>query len=158
MKHRIFFIFLLLILQGGFQAKSQGLGWTSWEHLNDSLRKAKKPLLIFIHTDWCKYCRMQENSTFTDAELIRVLNQDFYCLQLDAETTDEIIFLGKKYTFQTSGAGTGHHSLAQTLGKEQGKLSFPTTVLLNKNLQIVCHLPGFVSKEVFKETLNKFRG
>ena len=75
---------LLLILILGIQAVSQAqtIQWTAFSHLSDSLRAQKKPLMIFIHTDWCKYCKMQENTSFKDPELSEQLNQHFYCIKL----------------------------------------------------------------------------
>lgn len=152
MKKTYLLLIFKLIFHLGLQ--SQTLQWTEFANLSDSLRTQKKPLLIFIHTDWCKYCKMQENTTFKDQQLSQKLNDQFYCLRLNAETQEEIRFMGRNYQFQASGAGTGHHQLAELLGKENGALTFPTTVILNSNVQIIARLRGFVDSETFQKILN----
>ena len=147
------FLLLLLILNTLTIAKSQSLSWVSFEYLSDSLRIQKKPLMIFIHTDWCKYCKMQENTVFKDPKISKQLNNLFYCLKLNAESQEVIKFLGRNYQFQPSGAGTGNHQLAELLGKENGELSFPTTVILNSNVQIIARFKGLVDQDTFQKII-----
>lgn len=125
-------------------AQGQPLEWTTFEHLEDSLRAEKRPLMIFIHTDWCRYCSMQEHTTFQDAELVRLLRQRFYCLRLDAETRKEVFFINRMYRFRASG---GYHELAELLGRQEGALLFPTTVLIGEDLQFRMRLRGLQRAE-----------
>lgn len=46
----------------------------------------KKPVIIFLHTDWCKYCRVMEETTFKNKEVIEKLNSDYYFVSFDAES------------------------------------------------------------------------
>lgn len=137
---------LALICIGIFltlSAQAQQINWTAFEDLNDSLRKDRKPVMIFVHTDWCKFCKMQDNNTFSDPLVASLLNQHFYCLRLDAEDKREIQFLNRHYRFKPSGAGTGYHQLAEFLAMQNGDMSFPTTVFLSKDFQPVKQLKGF---------------
>ena len=120
-------------------AHGQSVHWTSFEHLNDSLRFKKKPLMIFVHTEWCKYCKMQENTAYKDVDLSRLLNKNFYCLRLNAEETDDITFLNRIYAFHSY---SGYNQLAEIIGKQNGRLIFPTTVLINTDLQVFKRLQG----------------
>ena len=137
------------------QAKAQTLRWTAFENLSDSLRKERRPLLVFIHTDWCKYCKMMEVRTFSDSALVQTLNQHFYCLDLDAEQNKTLVFLNRKYRFKPSGVGTGVHELAEVLGKEKGKLTYPTTVVFDQNLQLRARNVGFLEADKFLESVLK---
>jgi thioredoxin-related protein len=118
-------LFVYVLSCSLLEVKGQALKWTALEHLQDSLRAQARPLMVFIHTDWCKYCQMQQKTTFRDPELVDILNQKFYCLRLNAEEQKALKFLGRTYA---SGASGRFHSLARMLGLENGKLLFPTTV------------------------------
>ena len=150
-------IFWLIVSSFGLLpvAKAQNLRWTSFENLNDSLRKERRPLLVFIHTDWCKYCKMMEVKTFADSALARTLNQHFYCLDLDAEQTKTLLFLNRKYRFKPSGVGTGLHELAEILGTEKGRLTYPTTVVFNQNLQLQARKTGVLEADYLLKWLAK---
>ena len=118
-------LFTIFFSSRSLEVHGQALRWTSFEHLQDSLRAQARPLMVFIHTDWCKYCQMQQKTTFRDPELVALLNQEFYCLKLNAEDQEAIKFFGRTYE---SGSSGNFHSLARMLGLENGKLLFPTTV------------------------------
>ncbi|WP_298349705.1 thioredoxin family protein [Runella sp.] len=133
------------------EVEAQTIQWTSFDNLTDSLRKERRPLLVFIHTDWCKYCKMMEVKTFTDPLIVNTLNRSFYCLDLNAEEALSLTFLNKKYKFKPSGVNTGIQELAEILGTENGKLSYPTTVFFDQNLQVQNRVVGALeAKQLLK--------
>jgi len=142
--NRVLTIILWLLTALPMVAQSQSIRWTSFDHLDDSLRTERKQLLIFIRTDWCKYCKIQENVTFEDSELVELLNLNYYCLRLDGEETDSIRFLGRTYGFQPS---RGYHELAEHIGRQNDELIFPTTVLLSEDFQLVRRFQGLQKAE-----------
>lgn len=131
--------FFLLTLSLSTLGKAQSLNWTSFENLSDSLRAEKRPLLIFIHTSWCKYCQLQENTTFSNSGLVADLNQNFYSLKLNTEDKEDIEFLNRNYRYQTA---KGNHKLAEWLGMQNNELIFPTTVIIHENFQTILRLQG----------------
>ncbi|WP_339923882.1 thioredoxin family protein [uncultured Cyclobacterium sp.] len=131
------------VLLMGFSAgisNGQALPWSSIAHLGDSLRAKPKPLMVFIYTDWCKYCKMQENITFKDSEVIDLLAKKFYCLKIDAEDEKNLAFMGRNYD---PGSEGDFHPLARMLGMEKGKLLFPTTVFYSPLDQYFQIFQGF---------------
>src|SRR3990170_2189347 len=130
---RISIVILLFIFSNSL---AQQVDWIGFEKLNEKMRMQPRPVLVFIHTNWCKFCALQEEKTFTDSVISRKINSSFYAISLDAEQKSEIIFLNRRYRYKPSGSGTGYHQLAEVLGKQNGTLSFPTTVILSTSLQI----------------------
>lgn len=128
--------------------------WTSFEDLTDSLRKERRPVLVFIHTDWCTYCKMMELRTFSDATVASKLQEKFYCVRLNAEETQSITFLQRTYKFKPTGVKTGVHELAQVLGTEKGKLSYPTTVFFDQNLQLQARMVGALEAKRLDKALD----
>jgi thioredoxin-related protein len=125
MKWLVAVLFVTFLYGKSVEVNGQALRCTALEHLQDSLRTESRPLMVFIHTDWCKFCQMQQKTTFKDPELVGLLNQKFYCLSLNAEEQKALKFFGRTYK---SGSSGNFHSLARMLGLENGKLLFPTTV------------------------------
>ena len=149
-------IYLILVLIFGLvsQASAQTLRWTSFDHLTDSLRVRPKPIVIFIYTDWCKYCELMKQNTFANRQVIKALNEGFYLLALQAEDQESITFLNRTYTFDYSGNETGTHQLATFLGKKNGILSYPTTVFISPTLQRLGTHPNFLSDKELLAILN----
>ena len=87
-------LFILVLMGTGVSAQ---LNWMSSESVQVEYQKQARPILIFIHTDWCKICKMQEKSVFANDSLSKVINEQFYAIRLNAEEQDEIPFFGRKY-------------------------------------------------------------
>ncbi len=142
-------LLILLSVNVGF---GQTINWVDIEDLESKMRSEPRPVLVFIHTDWCKYCAMQDNTTFKDPEVIQLMNRSYYTVRINAEDKKNIRFLNKTYGFKSTGSKSGYHELAYMLGSTKGKLNFPTTVLLSDTFQPENLWVGFMSK---KELLRK---
>jgi thioredoxin-related protein len=143
----------MLGLFGSLSMSAQSLNWTHFEDLEDSLRRERRPLLLFVQADWCAYCKMQMAQTFSQKALIEKLNRDFYCLKLDAEEKKDLAFFKRTYRFQATGPGTGKHELALMLGAAKG---LPTTVIFDRSWQVVQRWNEFVSESELQGALEKF--
>ena len=139
------------------QTFSQDVRWTKFENLNDSIRLEAKPILIFIHADWCKFCEMQQNTTFKNESVVEVLNEEFYSLKLDGEQREDIRFMNRSYSYVSSGDETGAHELADFLGNEGGQLTYPTTVFLSKKMQVLGKKVGLVESDELLILLQKIK-
>ncbi|MBO6517883.1 MAG: thioredoxin family protein [Bacteroidia bacterium] len=122
----------------------------------DSLRAIEqKPVLVFIHTEWCKYCYQMENTTFTNDSLVNRVNRSFYFVKLDAETKENIRYGGHTFKFKPNGSNTGVHELAEQLGTIDGKLAYPTVCLLNQDNEIVYQYSGLLGADALLAGLNQ---
>jgi len=131
-------LFLMSIL-----TQAQKVNWVTFEELSSLTKQKAKPIMVFIHTDWCKYCLMQEQSTFSDSAVVSNLNDNYYCVKLNAETEETILFLNRDYNFNGS-----QNELSWVLGAENNQLLFPTTVVLSPQFQITNRWVGHLSKQV----------
>ena len=107
--------------------------------------KLKKPIVVFLHTDWCNYCNLMQQTTFKDKEVVKNLNTNYYFISFNAESKKEVNFLGQIYKFVPTGLKTGKHQIAEVLGNVNGKINYPTTVILNTNYQIEAQFPYMLS-------------
>ena len=114
----------------------------------------KKPLIVFLHTDWCKYCRVMEETTFKNKEVIEKLNSDYYFVSFDAESTESVKFQNRIFIFKPTGRKTGIHELAEELGRYENRLVYPTTVVLNTKHEIVFQRPSMLRPKNFVKLLN----
>ena len=133
---------------------SSALQWYSVSDLDELQKKAPKKVIVDIYTDWCKWCKVMDEKTFTDAELISYLNSNYYMVKLNAETKSDISFKGTAYGYVQSGR-RGYHSLAKELSKD--KLSYPSFAILDKNLNVVDVTRGFKAADQFKTYLEALK-
>lgn len=121
----------------------------TFEEAEKLSKENPKPFVVFIHTSWCNYCKMMENSTFKNKEVIAILNQDFYFIPLDAETKTTIQFHNQKFQFVPKGNGIGIHQLATELATINSQVIYPSLTILTADYSIVFQKHSFIrSKEL----------
>ena len=127
----------------------------SFEQIDSLQQKEKRGVLVFIHTDWCKFCRNMEQTTFRDGEVVALLNRQFYFVSLDAEVRRDISFHGSTFQYKPSGANTGLHELARELGTFDGQVSYPTICILNADYEIAFQYNQYLSAAELLAVLKK---
>lgn len=122
----------------------------------DSLQKTKKKnIVVFIHTDWCKYCQTMKNTTFKDKKVVQLLNEKFWFADFNAEEKQDIIFNGHTFKYKPTGSNTGIHELAEQLGTANGKVSYPALCILNSDYEIIFQYDQFLSSTDLLKVLNE---
>lgn len=121
----------------------------------DSLQKVnRRNVVIFIHTDWCKYCQSMKNTTFKNDQIIQRLNEHFYFTTLNAEDNQTIYFNGQQFHYKPTGVNTGINELAEALGSIDGILNYPAMVILNPAYEIIFQSHQFLSAANLLTILN----
>ena len=116
----------------------------------------QKPIVVFTYTDWCKICFGMKKNTFQNDEIIKLLNDKFYFINLNGEEKKEITFLGKTFVYKPSGNKTGTHELAIELAAIKGRISYPTTTILNSNFEIEAQIDGYLNSKKFYKFINNY--
>lgn len=153
-KHLILSIFFLNF---AIQSQSQKgelniLTFSEVELLN---KENPKPIVVFIYTDWCKFCHGMKKNTLKNDEVISLLNKSYYFIKLNGEEKKDITFLRKTFVYKPTGANTGIHELAHELALINKKISYPTTTILNSKFEIDAQLNGYVNSRKLVKTLKK---
>ena len=151
---KVFFILLCFFwaMPSGFAQ----LKIHSFEEAEKLSRENPKPIVAFIHTSWCKYCKMMENSSFKNADIITSLNTSFYFVSLDAESKNDIAFNNHIFKYKPTGQNTGIHELAIQLGTIENQINYPVLCILNDKNEIIFQYNNFLSPADFKIILDKF--
>lgn len=115
-----------------------------------------KPIVVFTYTNWCKFCFGMKKNTFKNNVIIQQLNKNFYFVMLNAESKKDITFLGKKFVYKPSSNTSGTHQLATALASINGKISYPTTTILNSNFEIDLQIDSYISSKKMDTILKEY--
>jgi len=115
--------------------------WYTIEQVQEMSVNQPKKIFVDVYTDWCGWCKKMDATTFQDPKIIKQLNDHFYAVKLNAEGKEDIRFKSRIYKFVPQGQ-RGYHELAAAF--LQGKLSYPTTVYLDENLNLIQPIPGYM--------------
>ena len=127
-----------------------------WMNLEQAAQQAKneaKPILIDVYTDWCKWCKVMDQSTFQDPEMIKYINAHFYAVKLNAEEKKTINFKGQDYKYVPGGRRGMNTITVALLGNRP---SYPSVVLLDENLEQKIVLKGYQKKQGLLPVLSKY--
>ncbi|NJS16529.1 MAG: DUF255 domain-containing protein, partial [Nostocaceae cyanobacterium CSU_2_110] len=94
-----------------------------FEQLDSLQNVEKRTVVVFIHTDWCKYCQAMKNTTFKNDSIINTLNNQFYFIDLNAEEERNINFNHYSFKYKPTGANTGINELAEQLATVDNKVA-----------------------------------
>jgi len=148
-------ISLLFLVLTSFTVQAQDIQWISWEEAVQLSQTDAQPKKIFVdvYTDWCGWCKKMDKNTFQHPDVSKYMQDNFYMVKMDAEGKDPIEYQGKTFKFVPSGR-RGYHELAAAL--LQGKMSYPTVVFLDEQLNMLSPVPGYQQVESFMQIAKYF--
>lgn len=107
----------------------------------DSLQKIeKKNIIVFVSVNWCSYCKAMDQTVFKEPGIIKLLDQQYYLVRLNAEDQTPIVYQKHQFSFNPS---LGFHEMAILLAGKQ-KLTFPSIYILNMDNEILYQHKGFM--------------
>ena len=78
---------------------------------------------------------------------------------MNAEDDKEIFFVGHTFRFKPRGRKSGTHELVEALGTIDGKIYYPTLVILNPQNEIIFQFSEYMKRKglfsVFVKLLNR---
>ena len=69
----------------------QKINWQEWnKETFEKAAKEKKPILLDIHGVWCHWCHVMEQTSYSDNEVIEIINKDFIPIKVDTDKRPDI--------------------------------------------------------------------
>ncbi|MGY5354415.1 thioredoxin family protein [Wenyingzhuangia sp. IMCC45467] len=125
--------------------------WISFEKAIELSKTTPKPILIDVYTDWCTWCHKMDASTYNQEVIVDYINEHFYAVKLNAEQKEDITYKDHTFKFVPSGRRGTHEFAASLLN---GKMSYPSTVFLNKNQELIQAIPGYLQTPIMEKLIN----
>ncbi|MES2620781.1 MAG: DUF255 domain-containing protein [Bacteroidota bacterium] len=132
-------------------SETNGIKWMTWKEVQEAQKKQPKKIYVDAYTDWCGWCKRMDATTFSNPEIIKYVNQNFYAIKFDAETKEVINFKGKEYKFVAQG-NRGYNELAAEI--LNGQLSYPSSIYFDEGMNQIFPVPGYQDPKTFESVLN----
>lgn len=119
--------------------------WMTLDEVQTAMKKKPKKVWVDVYTSWCGWCKVMDQKTFSNPNVIKYLNENFYMVKVDAEQKDEIRFRGKMYPYMPE-----RRVNAFAIELLQGQLSYPSGVFMEENFQNPQIVPGYLDVANFE--------
>ena len=152
----VLFCFIVILTQIA-TAQRETINWLNFEQLEDSLAVKPKKVLVDFYADWCVYCKKMDKVAFRDPAIISILNNNYYVVKMDVETTDTISFGGDNYINKQAGkTRRPTHEIPLLLASREGyAFSLPALVILDEKFRITARYFEYISPKKLKKALEQ---
>lgn len=129
------------------------INWMTWEQVQEAQKEDPRKVFVDVYTHWCVWCKRMDAKTFHDPKIVEYINANYYAVKFNAEMREAVVFKGEKFHYVKKGS-RGYNELATEL--LEGTMSFPTTVYLDKNLDVLTSVGGYLEPKELDPILSFF--
>jgi thioredoxin-related protein len=141
----ILFALILVISAGTIQA--QEIKWMTMNEALEAQKKQPKKIFMDAYTTWCGPCKLMDQRTFTNKDVVNYINKHYYAVKFNAEGTEEVMFNGFNYTnpnYDPNRKGrNSQHFFAHAL-KITG---YPSLVFFDEQSNVIAPIMGYRTPE-----------
>jgi len=133
----------MLAASASLWSQGASINWISVSDLEDLQAKEPRKVMIDVYTQWCGPCKMMMANTFTNADVITYINENYYAVKFDAEGPDPVEFKGRTFSnpnyVPNKRGRNGVHELSRAFNVG----AYPTIVYLDENLEMIAPISGY---------------
>ena len=92
-----FLLISLLILTCAHTVKSSEINWLGWEEGIALSKELNKPVIVFVHADWCHLCQRMENFVFPEETVAQMIQDSYIPVKLNVDDKNNFVYEEKSY-------------------------------------------------------------
>jgi outer membrane protein OmpA-like peptidoglycan-associated protein len=147
-----FFTLSLICTFEGYSQSTEKIKWYSFEEAVILNKENPKKVFIDVYTDWCGWCKTLDKNTFSNPVIIKLMNQYFYAVKLNAERKDTVVYNGYSFVNPNPTGYRSAHQLASSLLK--GQMGYPSMVFLDEKMSLITLIQSYLSPNDLEPALN----
>ncbi len=127
------------------KAAAQKLEWHRYDEAVSLAKKTQKFVLVEFMAEWFEYCKLMQETTYSNPKVQDILRKKFVLAQVDIESEREIKFKGEK---MSEADVSMYYEVTGT----------PTTWFFDSRGNAIVPLPGYIAADKFHAILKYIAG
>ena len=140
---RALILSLAFIVITGFRAPETKVNWVTLAEAIELAKSNNKPIFIDFTAEWCGWCKVMDQKTFTQPDVVAFMNNNFITVKLDYDSKEKLDFFGDSMT-------------AREIADLYKVPGLPTILLLSHDSKKSKKLVGYKKPEPFLKGLRSF--
>ncbi len=137
------FVAVSLLMSTLVHSQTTSVNWMTVEEMTKAQKKEPRKVLIDVYTTWCGPCKMMDANTFTNKDVVKYINENFYAVKFNAESADPVTYKGQTFTnpnYDPNARGrNGVHEFSRALRVS----AYPTIVYMDEELNMIAPIKGY---------------
>lgn len=123
-------------------SKSAEVVWMKFDEGIEKAVKENKNIIVDFYTDWCHWCKVMDEKTFSEPGIAKKLHEKFVTIRINAESnTEKAHFQGQEFT---------NTQLTQAFRVT----GFPSLGFISPQKEVITVIPGYIPAEQFSYLLD----
>jgi thioredoxin-related protein len=155
-------LYIIIFLLASFKIVAQDdVKKINWLSLNEALalqKETPKKIIMDVYADWCGPCKMLDKHTFTNADVVDYVNENYYAVKFNGEGNEEVTFDEKTfnnpdYDPAKSNRRNSPHQFAVYMGLN----AYPTMVFFDEEARMITPVKGYQTPQQLELYLKLFK-
>ena len=137
---------------------AQEINWISIEKAEELMKKEPRKIIMDVYTTWCGPCKMLDKNTFSNPDVAKYINENYYAIKFNAEGDANVTFQGNTYTNPNydpakKNKRNAQHQFARYLSVR----AYPTMVFFDDEFNLIAPIPGYLVPKQLEIYLKLFK-
>jgi len=153
---KVYFIIAMIFVGISTNAQATKIKWMSLTEAVKAQEKNPKKIMMDVYTVWCGPCKMLDQNTFQNPDVVKYVNENYYAVKFNAEGNEVVKYQGKEFKnpdFDPDNTGrNAQHELSQAFAIN----SYPTIIFLDEQSNPIMPIIGYQSPNQLELYLKLF--
>ncbi len=149
-------LFVLSILMASV-VSAQEIKWMTMNEALEAQKSKPKKIFVDMYTKWCGPCKMLDRNTFSNPDVAKFINDNFYAVKFNAEGNETVNYKGKVYGNPSYDPGKANtRNSPHQFTRFMNVRAYPTVLFIDESGNLINNVKGYRTPQQIEPFLKLF--